>query len=80
MYYVYILKLKNNKLYVGRTSDLRRRIAQHKHGEAQYTSKYLPLKLIYYEAYTSKADAIARESFLKTGDGRQVLKKQLKHT
>lgn len=38
------------------------------------------LELIYYEAYREKSDAVARELYLKTGDGRQEIRKQLRYT
>ena len=48
-------------------------------GESGYTTNnYRPLKLIYYEAYLYKKDAVARELYLKTGDGRHEIRKQLK--
>ena len=56
MYYVYIIKQATGKLYIGYTTDLRRRLKEHK----------LKLSdLIYYEAYKSKEDAIRREQRLK---------------
>jgi putative endonuclease len=75
MYYVYILYSKklNNK-YVGSTSDLKERIKRHNSGRSDFTSKGIPWKLIYYEAFISKADALKEESFLKTGKGRERIK------
>ena len=67
MYYVYILKSINfNKLYIGFTNDLRRRLAEHNNGKSNYTSKYLPWRLVYYEAYSSKKDAQKRETAFKS--------------
>ena len=79
MHYVYVLLLNSNTLYIGRTDDLKRRIAEHGRGKVRSTRSRKP-KLILYEAYAIKQDCIDRELFLKTGDGRQVLKKQLQHT
>ncbi len=79
MYYVYALLRANGTLYIGRTSDLKRRICEHKAGKTRSTRATKP-KLIYYEAYIGQRDSISREVFLKTGDGRQELKKQLKQT
>ena len=79
MWYVYVLRsLKNKRLYTGVTSDLRRRIIEHnnKLGGA-YTSKNSPFKLIFYEAYLEKSDAITAEKFFKTGYGREVLREKL---
>ncbi len=66
MYYVYVLKSKkDSSLYIGRTSDLRRRMQEHNDGRSKYTKYKRPWMLIYYEAYRSKRDAIARERQLK---------------
>ena len=79
MWYVYILRSKNNKrLYVGRTNDLKRRFNEHnsKRGGG-YTSKNAPFDLIYYEAFINKEDATKDELFFKSGYGREVLKSKL---
>ena len=78
MYYVYILLLKNKSLYKGITSDLKRRIAEHKLGKVNSTKHKRPLKFIHYEAYLLKSDAERREKFLKTTEGRRLLKQQIK--
>jgi putative endonuclease len=80
MFYVYVLhSLEDHGLYIGFSTDLRRRIAEHKHG-ASFATKYRgPWKLIYYEAYTERLDAEGRERYLKSGGGRRFLRRQLKH-
>ena len=80
MFYVYILKLSNTNLYVDFTDNIKERTEQHKNGLSPYTSKYLPIKLIYFECYINKTDALKREKFLKGGRGREVIKKQLENT
>ena len=65
MYYVYILKLANNSLYIGYTNNLKRRFKEHLNGESKYTRSRRPLKLVYYEAYFSDKDARLREKRLK---------------
>jgi putative endonuclease len=63
MYFVYVLlSQKDEKLYIGFTSDLRRRLKEHYCGKAQSTKSRQPLKLIYYETPLSKEDAQRRES------------------
>ena len=65
-YYVYVLKsINSNRLYIGCTSDLVRRLDEHNSGKCFSTKSYLPIKLIYYEAYLSKTDAFNREKKLK---------------
>ena len=80
MYYVYVLRSrKDERLYTGYTNDLRRRLAEHKTGANVSTRSRLPLNLIYYEAYTSQADAKAREFRLKNSSGaRTALKRRLR--
>ena len=66
MYYVYIIRSKKNgQLYIGQTEDLRRRFIEHNQGLNKSTKSYSPYELIYYEAYKSARDAIARERQLK---------------
>ena len=64
MYYVYVLKsqkYKTTKIYIGSTSDLVRRVKQHNNMENISTRYGIPWKLIYYEAFESKQDALNRE-------------------
>lgn len=79
MFYVYILfSEKDIGLYIGTTKDLKKRFIQHKLGQVTSTRNRRPLKLVHYEAFLLKEDAIAREEFLKNGYGRQQLNSQLK--
>ena len=77
MFYVYFLYLNNHNVYKGFTSDLSRRIDEHKNGKVDSTKNKNPV-LIHYEAYLLKTDAERREKFLKTTEGRRLLKQQLK--
>ncbi len=66
MFYVYILKSKkDNKLYIGYTDNLKRRMEEHNSGGNKSTKFRRPLELIYYEAYKSEDDAKHREDMLK---------------
>jgi putative endonuclease len=66
MYYIYILKSKKDgKLYIGFTTQLNRRLQQHKNGESLSTKYHRPFEIIYYEAYSSEKDARRREKNLK---------------
>lgn len=80
MYYVYILfSEKDKQLYIGYTPNLRTRIKRHIGGYVISTRNRRPLKLIYYEAYSTENDAKQREKYLKGGKGRGNLKVQLKN-
>ena len=82
MYWVYILKSKtNNSLYVGSTSDLKRRIKEHNDGKSIYTKRYMPWDMIYLEGYFSKDDALKREHNLKYfGKAYTQLKSRIKNS
>ena len=52
MYYVYIFQSqKDKKLYIGFTSNLKKRIRKHQAGEVTSTKTRRPLRLIFYEAF-----------------------------
>ena len=78
MWYVYILRSeKNGRIYTGYTEDLKRRVQEHSIGKVLSTKGLRPLKLVYYEAFLSKEDASVEERFLKTGIGREVIRKKI---
>jgi putative endonuclease len=81
MYYTYVLQnTHDSSLYIGYTSNLKRRIHEHMSGTGCRTTKSKEgWCLIYYEAYTEKMDAVCREKFLKGGSGRKYLLKQMTH-
>ena len=64
---VYILSSKKNgTLYIGVTSDLVKRIWQHKNKEVSgFTEKYHVSELVYYEVHESMESAIVREKQMK---------------
>ncbi len=79
MFYTYVLKsVKDNKLYVGLTKDLKQRFEQHQKSLVDATKDRMLLALIYYEACISQEDAIKREKYFKTYHGRMYLKRRLK--
>jgi putative endonuclease len=81
MYYAYLLENSDDKSwYVGYSSDLKKRVGDHLAGNGcRTTSLKNNWRLIYYEAYMNKDDALGREKFFKGGAGRKYLKRQLKN-
>ncbi|MEM9934823.1 MAG: GIY-YIG nuclease family protein [Bacteroidota bacterium] len=75
--HVYILTNKGNTvLYIGITTDLRKRILQHSEGSGGvFTQKYRLNKLVYFEGFDRITDAIHREKQLK--NWRRSWKKEL---
>ena len=82
MYYIYILKsAKDGSIYIGFSSDLRKRFYEHNAGKVKSTKKRKPWKLIYYEAYLTKQDAVYRERMLKLhAKGLAQLKRRIKYS
>ena len=67
MYIVYILRsVKDYKLYVGFTGNLKNRLKKHKYGEVKSTKHRRPLELVYHEKWTSSGVARRREKYLKS--------------
>ena len=65
-FFVYIMASKSRVLYTGMTSDLKRRVYQHKHKLVEgFTAKYNVTRLVYFEATTDVKSAIAREKQVK---------------
>jgi putative endonuclease len=66
-YYVYILASKRNgTLYVGITSDLLKRVWEHKNKVVDgFTKQYNVTNLVCYECYDNPENAILREKQLK---------------
>lgn len=71
--------MKDNRFYTGFTTNLEKRLASHNEGNNTSTKNRRPLKLIYFEGYLNKMDALGREKFLKSGSGHRFIKKQLRH-
>jgi putative endonuclease len=70
MFYVYVLQSESDEgLYIGFSTDLRKRMKAHEEGRSFSTSYRGPWRLIYYEAYLEEKDALGREKYLKSGGG-----------
>ena len=78
MFYVYILKsLKDHKLYIGYSADLKKRFSEHQKGLVASTKPRRPFELVFYEAYKSMKDAKRREMYFKTTKGKTSIKTML---
>lgn len=64
--YTYILRCGDGTLYTGWTNDLEKRVTAHKSGKgAKYTHSRLPVELVYYETFETRAEAMRREVQIK---------------
>ena len=78
-YDIYVIEsIKNKNLYIGYTRNISHRLKEHNQGLNFSTKSDIPWKLIYYEACLNADDAKRREKYLKTSQGRRLLKRRLK--
>ncbi len=76
IWHVYALRsLSRNYIYVGMTSQLAVRVAQHNAGKERTTRPYRPFELIVSESFDSRQEARDREKYLKSGIGKEFLRK-----
>ncbi len=79
MFYIYCLEsAKYDEFYFGYTNDLKRRLKEHNQGLNFSTKRYVPWKLIYYEACLNENDAKRREKYLKSSTGRRMFRKRIR--
>ena len=64
--YTYLLECADGTLYCGWTNNLEKRLAAHNAGTAaRYTAFRRPVRLVYYETFETKQEAISREAKIK---------------
>jgi putative endonuclease len=78
MYIVYAIKSRvRNYIYVGMTNDLYRRLNEHNQGFNKSTKPYIPFSIIYFRSFDTRQAARFHEKYLKSGSGKESLKKLL---
>ena len=77
MYYVYVLRNDEGRLYIGSTSDLERRVRRHRNDEGGWTRGRGPWKLVHKGTFDSRAQAMKRERSLKSGRTNIELRREL---
>ena len=68
MYFVYLLRCKDNSLYCGQTNDVEKRVKEHnssKTKSAKYTKSRRPVELVYVESVKTLSAALKRECEIK---------------
>jgi len=79
-YFVYaVYNSQSNKIYIGQTTDIIKRVAQHNDPSfPKFTSRYKGgWIMIYKEILLSKADMIKREKELKSYQGRKFIRQHI---
>ena len=75
-YYTYILQSdKDGIFYIGQTENLEERLEKHNLGLSKYTSKKIPWKIVFFEEFETRKEAISRERFLKKQRNRSFYKR-----
>lgn len=65
-HYTYMLQCADGTLYTGYTNHLEKRVKTHNEGKgAKYTRNRRPVKLVYFEVYDTKQQAMKREYAMK---------------
>jgi predicted GIY-YIG superfamily endonuclease len=76
-WFVYVLLCENQSFYVGATSGVRKRFADHLSGQgARWTKLNKPVRIVHHEEFPTSDEAFAREKELKTGFGRKWIKRE----
>ena len=76
-YFVYVLQNVEGRLYIGFTTDLKRRVQQHQNNEGGWTRTRGPWQLVYYETFADRIEAMHRERNLKRGKTNKELRSRL---
>jgi len=72
--FVYAIQFEAGEIYIGMTSDLERRMGEHRSRQSSSTKRFKgTFKLIYQKAFPDHKQARAHEKFLKSGAGRKFL-------
>ncbi|MDA1060235.1 MAG: GIY-YIG nuclease family protein [bacterium] len=65
-YFAYLARCSDDSLYSGYTNDIAGRELAHNEGEgARYTRGRRPVKIVYFEEFANRSDAMKREAALK---------------
>ena len=77
IYKVYVLENLKRDWYIGHTDNLNYRLARHNNNLVRSTKNKGPWRVIYTEEFRTRAEAMKREEYLKSGRGRKYLKEFL---
>ncbi len=74
-FFVYVIySEEHNKIYIGMTSNLEKRVFAHNNLPKGWTKSFRPWKLIHSEEYFTKSKALQREKELKSHQGRDFIR------
>ena len=75
-FYTYILySQKTNKFYIGSTQDIDGRLHRHNSGHTPSTKSGIPWEMKYHEEYSTRAEAMNREMYIKSQKSKKYIEK-----
>jgi putative endonuclease len=79
MFYTYVIQSTQEPsfFYKGHCEDLNKRLEQHNLGSTKSIKNKDPFKIVYWEEFETRQEAIRREKYFKTAAGRRYLKTKL---
>ncbi len=77
-FYAYVLfSESHHRYYKGHCENLEIRLKEHNAGKTKSNKAFRPWKLIYYEKFDTRSEAVKREKYFKSAAGRKFLKKKI---
>ena len=77
MFFVYVIRSSvNGHFYVGMTEDVEARLHRHNRGENKSKKAHKPWSLFFFESFETRIEARNREVYLKSGIGKEFIKKK----
>ncbi|MCA6462117.1 MAG: GIY-YIG nuclease family protein [Sediminibacterium sp.] len=70
-----ILSIPSNEIYVGMALSAEKRLKEHNNGKNRFTKGLRPWKIIHIEYFADWKSARVREKYLKSGVGKEFLKR-----
>ena len=78
MFHAYVIRSSKQKLYTGHTGNMVQRLSEHNSGLCKTTSTDSQWKIIYSREFPTRGEAMKHEKWLKTGVGRELIRKILR--
>jgi len=78
MFFPYVIKsIQHDFYYKGHRADLEQRLHEHNIGLTKSIKAFIPFRIVYFETFNSRMEAIKREKYFKSAAGRRLLKGKL---
>ncbi len=75
IYSLYIIySVSHDRYYIGQTNSLSKRLLRHNNGHVRSTKGFRPWELVYQEEYETRAEAVRRETYLKSLKSKTTIK------